>query len=573
MFSLLRIRSRAALTFVGGVACFSLGACGATPASDGNGAANGVVGGEDAALTGDAADDAAGDTGPVNKLDQAKIYVSDPKTDALKTTLVTLTHPTDPDGHLIGDFASVSNCLQQDGGAPLKFNGFEVGALCLETPTATRDADQSYLSIVPPGDDSDPEDKFAELMMYYHVNQIHDFYQDGFDLALKHNPIEALVNVTLNSTINMGGGTGWQGFPNAAFMPPEAFTAYGLPKKANGAIVFGQYQSTDFSYDASVIYHEYTHAMVGTTRLSGVLVDAFGLDNLPGAMNEGFADYFSCSRRDSPIIGPYALTFQGDFYVRDLSSGRKFPDDLTSEAHADGKIIGSTLWEIRGALGQQQADQIILNALQSFNASTNLYGAGKLILSEAKKVDAATGTTVNTILKAHGILSSERAKAWAKFSVQTSAEQVPIAIAGTDQVPAGSGLNDGVPGYFQFVVKDIPAGTQGVTLAWRAQAGQGGGLTGGGGGAPDVQLAVKKDALVMIGTNQTEADAIVTGKANAAFGKSFQSVTLTGACLPASGGKLYIMLLNKGTSGDVTDTDIQFVSDASKSLNVVTCAK
>ena len=265
------------------------------------------------------------------------------------------------------------------------------------------------------------------------------------------------------------------------------------------------------------------------------------------------------------------MTFQGDFYVRDLSQGRKFPDDLTSEVHADGKIIGSALWEMRGALGQQQADMIILNALQSFTSSTNLAGAGKLIVSEAKKVDADTGKIVSDIMKAHGVINAERAKVWAKFSAQTSAERVPISIAGTDQIQPGSGLDDGVPGYFQFVVKDVPAGTQGITLAWRAQGGQGGGF--GGGGTPDVQLAIKHDTLVMIGVGQTQADAIVQGKPNTAFGKNFQSVTLSAACLPSSAGKLYIMLLNKGASGDVTDMDIQFVTDTSKSSNVVTCAK
>ena len=516
-------------------------------------------------------DDVTADTGPVIKLDQAKVYINDPKSDNLTTTLVTLAHPTDPDGHLAGDFAAVMNCLQQDGGSPLKFNGFQVGSMCVSTATVTRDDDQGYLSIVPPADDSEAEDKFAELMMYYHVNQIHDFYQDGFGLALAHNPIDALVNVTFDSTINMGGGTGWQGFPNAAFMPPEAFAAYGLPKQKYGSIVFGQYQSTDFSYDASVIYHEYTHAMVGTTRLSGVLEDAYGLDNLPGAMNEGFADYFSCSKRDNSIIGAYALTFQGDFLVRDLSEGRKCPDDLTSEVHADGKIISTALWEIRGALGQQQADQIILNALESFTSSTNLAGAGKLILAEAKKVDAATGTKVSDILKAHGVINSQRAKAWSQFSVQTSAEQVPIAIAGTDQMNATAEFKDGVPGYFQFVIQDIPAGTQGVTLMWRAQAGQGNPLAGGGGGSPNVQLAIKRDALVQLSATKTVADAIIAGKPDGNLGSGWQAATLTSACLPASGGKLYVMLLNKGTSGDVTDTDLQFVTDTSTAPNVVTC--
>jgi len=571
MFSNKKFWSSAIALAIGGMACFAVTACGATAAGDGGSGAAGAAGGDDAGLTGaDATGDGGADNGAVSRLDQAKVYVNDPKTDQLQTTLVTLAHPSDPDGHLAGDFAAVSNCLQQDGGGGLTYGGYPIGNVCVESATATRDADQSYLSIVPPADDSDVQDKFAELMMYYHVNQIHDFYQDGFGLALTHNPITAVVNVTFNGTVNVGNGIGWQGFPNSAFMPAEALAAYGFPPLADGAIIFGQYDATDFSYDASVIYHEYTHAMVGTTRLSGVLVDTFGLDNLPGAMNEGFADYFSCSRRNNPIIGAYALTFAGDSYVRDLSQSRKCPDDLTSEVHADGKIIGSCMWEIRNALGQQQADQIILNALESFTSSTDLPGAGKLILAEAKKVDAATGATVNNILKAHGIINSQRAKAWAKFSMATSAEQVPVSIAGTDQVPAGSGLNDGVPGYFQFFVKNIPAGTTGVTLAWRAQQGQ---TMSSPGGMPDVQLAIKKDALVMVGVDQTAADALVPGVKNAAFGSGWQSATLAGACLPASGGALYVMLLNKGLSGDVTDMDIQFVTDTSKSVNVVNCGK
>ena len=500
--------------------------------------------------------------------DQAKVYLTDPVTNNKQTTLVTLAHPTNEEGHLIGDFASVSNCLQEDGGDPLNFNGFTVGNLCVQRPTITRDADGSFLSIVPPDSDAEAGDKFAELMMYYHVNQIHDFYKDGFDMALKVNPIEAVVNLTLNSQINIGGGVGWQGFPNAAFMPPEAFTAYGLPARKNGAIVFGQYQDTDFSYDASVIYHEYTHAMIGTTRLSGVLADSFGLDNLPGAMNEGFADYFSCSRRDDPIIGAYALLMQGGAYVRDLTDGRKCPDDLTTEAHADGKIIGSAMWEIRQALGQQQADMIILTALQSFTASTNLQGAGKLIQTEAKKVDAATGTTVGDILKKHGVLGCERAKKWDTFAAQTSVEGVPYSIAGTDQIGSGSGLTDGVPGYVQFYV-DVAPGTKGVALSWIAQAGQGAMM--GGGGTPDIQLALKKGATVPL-AQKVMADAIVPAKAGGKLGKNGATVTLSGACLPTGGGRVYIMMLNKGASGDVTAMAIDQLTDTTGAVNLQACA-
>lgn len=535
--------------------------------SDVNTAATSAVTGEDASedatLSADTSDVA---TAP-DVYDQAKVFLTDPTTDNRVTKLVTLAHPTDPEGFLKGEFASVVNCLQQDGGAPLVFSGFEVGNLCVEAATAARDPDGSYLSIEPPKDDAEAGDKFAELMMYYHVNQIHDFFHDGFDLSLKVNPIEAVVNLTINSSINIGGGTGWQGFPNAAFMPPEAFTAYGLPKKKDGAIVFGQTDSIDFSYDASVIYHEYVHAMIGTTRLNGVLADLYGLDNLPGAMNEGFADYFSCSRRDDPIIGAYALAGSGAAYVRDLTDSRKCPDDITTEVHADGKIIGSCMWEIRQALGQQQADMIILSALQSFTSSTNLQGAGKLIQSEAKKVDPAIGTQVGDILKKHGVLGCERAKEWANFSAQTSTEGVPYAISGTDQIGSGAGLKDGVPGYIQFYV-DVPAGKKGVTLSWVARSGGGGMM--GGGGTPDVQLAIKKGSAVVLG-NEIMADAIVQGKAAGKLGKSGVSVTLSDACLPTGGGRIYVMMLNKAESGDVTQTAIDILTETTGAPNLVTC--
>jgi hypothetical protein len=524
----------------------------------------------DLALSDDAAYDAEQDLAPADVVDQAKVYLSDPISDNGKTTLVTFAHPTDENGYLAGDFASVANCLQEDGGAAMKQQGMVVGNLCLETRTAMRDPDGSYLSIKPPADDSDPADKFAELMMYYHVNQIHDYYQDGFDLALKHNPIDALVNVTFNSKFDMGSGAGWQGFPNAAFIPPEGFAAFGLPKKPYGAIVFGQYESTDFSYDASVIYHEYTHAMMGTTRLNGVLVDYTGLDNLPGAMGEGFADYFSCSRRDSPIVGPYALAAQGDSLVRDLTHAHKCPDDLTTEIHADGKIVGSTMWEIRTAIGQQQADTIILAAVQSFTASTNLTSAGKLILSEAKKVDAETGKIVGDILKAHGMITCVRAKEWTDFSAMTSEDHVPISVEGTDALQPGSGLTDGVPGYFQLFV-DVPAGTAGVKLSWRASPGQGAGM-GGSGSAPNIQLALKKGAPVQL-AEPLAPDAMVQGKTDTGLGKSWQSVTLSANCLPTTAGKVYLMLLNTGGAADIGQTKISMLSDTSKAINVVTCVK
>ncbi|MBI5608950.1 MAG: M36 family metallopeptidase [Deltaproteobacteria bacterium] len=501
---------------------------------------------------------------------QAWVYATDPVTDD-KPAQVTLPAPTDPSGFLTGEFVQVSNCLAEEGGAEMKQGNFTFGHLCHEVQVAAPNAngDGSYLDIVPPEDTSDMNDPFAEVQMYYHVNQIHDFFANGFDLHDLDFPLYALVNVTYASV--MSGGQ-FEGFPNAAFMPKEAFAQFGLPERDSGAIVFGQYQSTDFCYDASVIYHEYTHAMVGTTRLVGATLDVYGMDNLPAAMNEGFADYFSCSKRNSPIIGTYALTFGGDWLVRDLTQARKCPDDLTTEVHADGKIIGSAMWELRGVLGQELADAIILKALQQFSQQTNMDAAAKLIVAEAKKVDAETGTATQTVLKNHGMIGCVRAKEWTAFSAEASPDKIGYSVTSPEAMGGGaaSAFPSGLPGYVQFWIEP-PAAGKVALLGVSAQGG--GGMFGG--GEVMLNFAVRKGKPVqlnMLTGGAPLSDAALSPKL-AAKGPYSQQFALTGNCL-AAGSKTYVMMLNNSKNeAKIQTMDVQWLDAVPAGITAVDCAK
>jgi hypothetical protein len=546
-------------------ACLALSSGCSTTAATGNTGLAGAdaTGGTDTTVEQDAA--------PPDVRLQAWVYASDPVTDG-KTTQVTLPQPTDPNGMLTGAFVQVSNCLPEDGGAEMKQGGYTFGHLCHEVQTAAPNAngDGSYLDIVPPQDTADMGDTFAEVQMYYHVNQIHDFFSNGFDLHDLDFPLYALVNVTYATMMN---GNNFEGFPNAAFMPKEAFAQFGLPGRDQGAIVFGQYQSTDFCYDASVIYHEYTHAIVGTTRLNGVTMDAYGMDNLPSAMNEGFADYFSCSKRNSPIIGPYALSFAGDWLVRDLTLARKCPDDLTTEVHADGKIIGSAMWELRGVLGQEVADGIILKALEQFSQQTNMDAAAKLILAEAKKVDADTGNATQTVLKNHGMLGCVRAREWASFAVDSSSDKVgytltsPSALGGN----SASTFPTGLPGYVQFWL-EAPAAGKVAVLSVSASS-QGGGM--GGGGKAGVNFAIRKGKAVQLNMlsggaplSDGTASPKVTNK-----GTYSQQFALVGTCFTA-GSKTYVMMLNNSQSDAQVETmDVQWLDAVPTGMTSVDCVK
>lgn len=496
----------------------------------------------------------------------AKVYLHDPITDQGVTTEVPLLHLTDPEGKLTGQYTEVKNCLQEDGGAAMKRSGFTIGNLCVEAQTVVPGADGSYLQYAPPEDSGEAGDPFAELMMYYHVNQIHDYFASHLGLhALDGKPLYALVNVSFKSKF---GGGGWQGFPNAAFMPKEAFAQFGLPPRDEGAIVFGQYQKTDFSYDASVIYHEYTHAIVGTTRLTGVLLDTYGLDNLGGAMNEGFADYFSCSLRDEPSIGPYALTFAGEHLQRDLSKPRKCPDDLTSEVHADGKIIGSALWALRTALTRDVADPVILAALQQFSMQTNLDMAAKLIVKEAKLQIPDQAKQVEKILNDHGLISCVRAKKWQDWFFQNSEDKLPLTVEAKDSATQGSFMKfpDGVPGYLQHYI-DVPADAVAVQVGWKAQSEGGFGMS-----VAKLNLAIKSDKPVVLGLmsgGSVSADAKLTVKSDPGDA-SAQLVTLSGACIKP-GKRLYLMLLNQGGRASITDTSVKFLKSTAGAANLEAC--
>ncbi len=349
---------------------------------------------------GSAADAQAGDDA-VAKTDapakpvalKANVFLRDPITDEGKLSEVILTKPTTKDGTLISPWVEVRNCLNVDGGPPLLFQGFEAGSMCLEKQTVKPGTFGDYLYVKPPKDYKDPNDGFSELMMYHHVNRMHDYFKDVHGLTNMDFPIHAVVNIQLklkdSVALMFGQKPGWMSFPNAAFIPKESSGQVPfLPNQDQDAIMFMQHEDVDFAYESSVIYHEYTHAMVGATRLTGAFPDLYGLNNLPGAMNEGFADYFAASMNDHPVIGAYALASQGAHYVRKLTAKRICPDNLTTEVHADGRIIGSAMWAIREAIGKQKADSIILAAIQGFGQTTEFESAGNAIVGEANKQDA-----------------------------------------------------------------------------------------------------------------------------------------------------------------------------------------
>jgi hypothetical protein len=488
----------------------------------------------------------------------ARIYLHDPITDDDMLTEVTLPETSTPDGRLTDDSVAVFNCLKEAGGvSAMPFGNFVV-SLCHEVQQARPAEDGHYLHIEPPRRESDGNDSFAELMMYANVTRAHDYFKSTHGMDWLDFPLPALVNVQFKIEPPVAlpgfelGPDGWSYFENAAFFPKETWDAltaqFDLPPRDSDTIIFGQARH-DFSYDASVILHEYTHAVVGTGRLNGRVFDRQGLDDSPGAMNEAIADYFAASVADFARVGEYGIGSLEPTAVRDLASPRRCPDDLLNEIHADGRIFGSALWAMRTLLGAQAADAVVFQALTQFGQETTFEVAGELLVAETEtQLDVERGAQVRALLVEYGVLGCVRAKAWQGFSVFRARDRVPYSVEGRGSVGARV---DRVPGFHQWYL-DVPAGAAGVTLGWTMQP-SGGFIPGAGGGSGDLDLALRFDAPVEVEfaarlgvTADREVD-VPEPFRNDLQGQTVwgQRVTLAPSCLPPGGGRVYLMMLNQ----------------------------
>ncbi|MCB9785366.1 MAG: hypothetical protein H6744_01620 [Deltaproteobacteria bacterium] len=454
---------------------------------------------------------------------QARVYLHDPKSDDRNLTEVSLPLPTSADGALTNGAADVQNCLPEPGGPSMGDGIF----FCHERQVARPRVEGHYLHIRPPTYDNDPTDSFAEVMAYHHVNRIHDYYRDAQGLELRDHPIRTLVNVQ----VNQPGGAGWVPLPNALYLPPESFEELGIEGRPEEALLFGHYEFVDFSYDASVIYHEYTHAVLGPDRLSEAGLDRFGLDLSPGSLNEGLADYFAASVLDRPLIGTYALLLDELVLSRDLTRPHHCPDDLYGEAHLDGRIVASALWSLRQVLGAPTTDAMVMDAIAGLGASSGFEAFGQLVVAAARERGAEVESRVLATLTEYGVLGCERVRPWVPFDSETDLELTPYALPGLLSGP-GEELDDGAPGYFQWSIDLLPS-TAAVRLEYRGEA-------------SDVDILLRREVPVEFGLalgGPLLADARLRTVWDPATGVTV--VTISGDCLAAKNRRLYLLFLNR----------------------------
>jgi hypothetical protein len=215
---------------------------------------------------------------------------------------------------LIGPFAHV----QDDGGIDyIEHRNCQVDKECNFTWTA---ADRDHINV------------------FYHINRIHDWYQSH----LSYNWINAWDNTSrFNAEVNIAGNNAWAGDP----------------------MLFG---ANNFARSSDVVYHECTHNVL--VALFGDYIGWQGPASRwdePYALDEGFADYFSCAMTEDPRHG------EGYGGTRTLDNTDQYQGKATYnlDGHDGGMIIGGAAWDMREEIQTWSSalfvDNLIFDALNT----------------------------------------------------------------------------------------------------------------------------------------------------------------------------------------------------------------
>src|SRR5690606_8547073 len=238
----------------------------------------------------------------------------------------------------------------------------------------------------------------AQTTIYHHATEFHAWFRElGFDRL--DRPFPAVANAE--------DCFGFFPCANAYYDPIYPYST------GAGILVFGTGFDVNFGLEADVICHEYTHAVVHET--SGLGEDFFDPRLFYSlALNEAFADWFSCTFVGDPALGEYSGAAFDEIPLRNLDNDLRWPGDIDPEFfHDTGQIWGGALWDIRDAFsnggvdpqGIRTAERLVYATLVSTPSNADfLIAAGALITaSETLALTEAERITVRDILAERGL--------------------------------------------------------------------------------------------------------------------------------------------------------------------------
>jgi MYXO-CTERM domain-containing protein len=156
---------------------------------------------------------------------------------------------------------------------------------------------------------------------------------------------------------------------------------------------------------ADVVYHEFGHGFHQHAILAGV-------GALDGALGEGTGDIMSASMTHDSHLSP-GFYSGGDNDLRDMDTGRRWPEDISWDIHETGLIWAGAMWDLRtylvkdlgAAAGHALTDQLYYQAIRRASSIPATYA--EVIAADDDDGDLSNGTphicSINRAFVAHGL--------------------------------------------------------------------------------------------------------------------------------------------------------------------------
>ncbi len=373
---------------------------------------------------------------------QGQVYEHNPENSDL--ILVDLTHLTGDESVMSGEYVNVRSRIWEG-----------------DTPTllhlAEADLDGDF--IFEPDAEAD-DDPFVEVNVYHHLTAMAAHFAETHGHSF---PMVSQVqtNYKLAEDVILN---------NAYYNPMDR------------SFIFGQ-GAVDWGYESDLVCHEFGHLInhdqADLLYNSLINYDEYVWHLAPAMIDEGMADYWSCSQNGDPFLGEYIDAVLG-MAARDLENDLTCPGDVVGDGHPDGRIVGGAGWDIRELVGRGSADAILYAAMALIPSSPTLpeYAAaimetaGDLVDDEDITEDDAAA--IDGILETRGFYLCER---WLDIE-DGSALTIPVYhIPGRDSLPSGM-CQMGRDMGFRFALKhqlaltipsDLEEPVNSVNIAWEME--------------------------------------------------------------------------------------------------------
>lgn len=207
-----------------------------------------------------------------------------------------------------------------------------------------------------------------------------------------------------NDYINNLGYSGLQNFPIR--IDPHGANGDDQSFYAGGAFPTIQYGEggVDDAEDADVLLHEYGHALSDHASPGS----NSGIERR--AIDEGYGDYFavSYSRAYSDFNWQNVFSWDGHnefWFGRNANTNKHYPEDNSDNIYAACEIWSGALMDIFDAIGKENTDKMVLEALYGSTPDMTMPEAAQLILAAEETIFGGTfHETVYDLLDARGLI-------------------------------------------------------------------------------------------------------------------------------------------------------------------------